>query len=163
MSCCWFRGAPGGASFEARRGGWTRTSTRRAAIRPRNDAAGAALVAYLGAHAARLLRYDPAYASPSHDDDSVHKIGWRRADPQRTAYTRAAPLRGRTRGARDQLKWLTDALGEVRDIEVIQVHLHTRSVSCPAPPDRLAPGDAAAERRPARAARTLLTDATSGC
>ncbi len=91
--------------------------------------------AYLGAQAARLLAYDPRVRLADHDDDSVHKM--------RTSIRRFRSIlrthrtlvdRARTEPVDAELKWLADALGEVRDLEVLRARFHAQLADIPDTP-----------------------------
>ncbi len=86
--------------------------------------AGDVLLTYVGEQYERLLSYDPLVRLSDHDDDSVHKMrvsvrrirSVLRTHRRLTASVRLAPLDA-------ELKWLADALGEVRDLEVMTARL----------------------------------------
>lgn len=82
--------------------------------------AGAAVVDYLAGQIARLQSYDPKarLAEP----DAVHKmrVASRRIRSALRGY-RAVLDRTRTDDLRDELKWLGEVLGEVRDLEVLRM------------------------------------------
>ncbi|WP_242910070.1 CYTH and CHAD domain-containing protein [Actinomadura terrae] len=88
--------------------------------------------AYLSAQAARMLSYDPRVRLADHDDDSVHKM--------RTSIRRFRSILRTHRKVLDQsrvtpldaeLKWLSDVLGEVRDLEVLRSRFHTQLADLP--------------------------------
>ncbi|HXA59033.1 MAG TPA: CYTH and CHAD domain-containing protein [Streptosporangiaceae bacterium] len=83
--------------------------------------AGEVMTAYLARQAEALLAYDPLVRLADHDDDSVHKM--------RVAVRRIRSILRTHRGLLDrervapldtELRWLSDALGEVRDLEVLR-------------------------------------------
>jgi CHAD domain-containing protein len=84
------------------------------------ETAGDVLLTYVGEQYEQLLSYDPLVRLADHDDDSVHKMrvavrrirSLLRTGKRITASLRLAPLDA-------ELKWLADALGEVRDLEVM--------------------------------------------
>ncbi len=81
--------------------------------------AGDVLVTYLGEQVEQLLAYDPLVRLAEEDDDSVHKmrVAIRRIRSILRTHRRLVdPARIRTLDP--ELKWLADALGEVRDLEV---------------------------------------------
>ncbi|WP_433476467.1 CHAD domain-containing protein [Spirillospora sp. CA-142024] len=88
--------------------------------------------AYLSAQAARMLAYDPRVRLADHDDDSVHKM--------RTSIRRFRSIlrthrkvldRSRVNPLDAELKWLSDVLGEVRDLEVLRARFHTQLADLP--------------------------------
>ncbi|MBT2211884.1 CYTH and CHAD domain-containing protein [Actinomadura sp. NEAU-AAG7] len=88
--------------------------------------------AYLSAQAARMLAYDPRVRLADHDDDSVHKM--------RTSIRRFRSIlrthrtildRPRVKPLDAELKWLSDALGEVRDLEVLQARFRAQLAGLP--------------------------------
>lgn len=96
--------------------------------------AGDVLLAGLNADLAQLLAYDSAVRMADHDDDSVHKMrvaarrfrstlrtSRRLLDHPRAPLSGDGPASGQAAGdaLEIELKWLADALGEVRDLEVL--------------------------------------------
>ncbi|MEU5879975.1 CYTH and CHAD domain-containing protein [Spirillospora sp. NPDC047279] len=95
------------------------------------------MTTYLHALVERMLSYDPLVRLADHDDDSVHKM--------RTSIRRVRSIlrthrrlldRARTDVLDAELKWLADALGEVRDLEVLQARFHGQLAAYPDPPGR---------------------------
>ena len=93
---------------------------------------GDVLVTYLGEQFEQLLAYDPLVRLAEKDDDSVHKM--------RVAVRRIRSILRTHRRLVDQariltldaeLKWLADALGEVRDLEVQSDRFHHRLADLP--------------------------------
>ncbi|MDX6429774.1 MAG: hypothetical protein QOE54_2140 [Streptosporangiaceae bacterium] len=91
--------------------------------------AGEAMTTYLARQTERLLGYDPLVRLADHDDDSVHKM--------RVAVRRIRSIlrthrklldRARVDPLDTELKWLADALGEVRDLEVLRAR-YTRQLA----------------------------------
>jgi CHAD domain-containing protein len=123
--------------------------------------AGEILIGQLDGQFQRLLTYDPMVRLADHDDDSVHKmrVATRR---MRSLLRTHRPLldRARSRALETELKWLADALGEVRDLEVLRVRCHEQLGELPGAhrsPAWLI-GMAAAERRARdQLRRALLT------
>jgi CHAD domain-containing protein len=125
------------------------------------DTAGDILVTYLGEQFEQWLAYDPLVRLSDHDDDSVHRmrVAVRRTRSLLRTHRRlldragVAPLEA-------ELKWLADALGEVRDLEVLSARFHQQLTELPGvhqSPAWLA-GMAATERRTRDQLReTLLT------
>jgi CHAD domain-containing protein len=94
--------------------------------------AGDVLVTYLGAQFEQLLAFDPLVRLAESDDDSVHKmrVAIRRIRSLlRTHRSLIDPAR--VRGLDTELKWLADALGEVRDLEVQTARFHRRLSELP--------------------------------
>lgn len=81
--------------------------------------AGDVLMTYLDAQVEQLLEYDPLVRLAETDDDSVHKmrVAVRRIRSVLRTHRRLID-QVRTRTLDGELKWLADALGEVRDLEV---------------------------------------------
>ncbi|MDL4814164.1 CYTH and CHAD domain-containing protein [Actinomadura opuntiae] len=91
--------------------------------------------AYLSAQATRMLSYDPRVRLADHDDDSVHKM--------RTSIRRFRSILRTHRKVLDrssvkpldaELKWLSDALGEVRDLEVLRARFRAQLAGLPGRP-----------------------------
>lgn len=92
---------------------------------------------YLAKQAERMLAYDPLVRLADHDDDSVHKM--------RTSIRRIRSIlrthrklldRTRVEPLDEGLKWLADALGEVRDLEVLRARFKEQLAELPdAPPE----------------------------
>ncbi|SEG72673.1 CHAD domain-containing protein [Thermomonospora echinospora] len=87
--------------------------------------AGAAVIGYLSAQVDAVLKFDPKARLAEHD--AVHKmrVSVRRI---RSALKSYAPLldAGRIAPLEPELKWLADALGEVRDLEVLRMRFTDR-------------------------------------
>ncbi|GAA0317374.1 CYTH and CHAD domain-containing protein [Actinoallomurus spadix] len=103
-----------------------------AAPPPETGTAGDVLVTSLREHFAAMLAYDPPVRLADHDDDSVHKM--------RVAVRRMRSLlrthrnmidAARAAGLDTELKWLADALGEVRDLEVLRARFERRLAQAP--------------------------------
>ncbi|MBO0829559.1 MAG: CYTH and CHAD domain-containing protein, partial [Streptosporangiales bacterium] len=94
-----------------------------AAPRPLQPAAtaGDAVLAYVRAQVARLLRYD--LRTRRNDEDAVHqmRVTTRRLRSVLRVYGRVLD-RGRTGRVADELKWLGQRLGPARDLEVMDAH-----------------------------------------
>jgi CHAD domain-containing protein len=94
--------------------------------------AGDVLVTYLAAQFEHLLAYDPLVRLADSDDDSVHKMrvsvrrlrSLLRTHRRMVDQVRAGTLDG-------ELKWLADALGEVRDLEVQHERFRRRLADLP--------------------------------
>ncbi|GAA4609928.1 CYTH and CHAD domain-containing protein [Actinoallomurus liliacearum] len=99
---------------------------------PATGTAGDVLVTYLGKHFAKMLAYDPLVRLADHDDDSVHKMrvaARRMRSLLRTHRRLIEPARAA--GLETELKWLADALGEVRDLEVLRARFERRLAQLP--------------------------------
>ncbi len=123
--------------------------------------AGEVLVAFLGEQLEQVLTYDPAVRLADHDDDTVHRMRVATRRIRSLLRTHHRLVEEERAGALEvELKWLADALGEVRDIEVMRVRLHDELGALPGAhqsPEWLI-GMAAAERRArSQLLRTLLT------
>jgi CHAD domain-containing protein len=94
--------------------------------------AGDVLVTYMGAQFEQLLDYDPLVRLAENDDDSVHKmrVAVRRLRSILRTHKRLVD-QVRTRTLDTELKWLADALGEVRDLEVQNARFHRRLADLP--------------------------------
>ena len=94
--------------------------------------AGDVLMTYLGEQYEQLLEYDPLVRLADHDDDSVHKM---RVAVRRTRSILRTHRRlldqARIRTLDTELKWLADALGEVRDLEVQKDRFEGRLADLP--------------------------------
>lgn len=137
-------------------------STERPTRRPcATGTAGQMLIGYLSEQFERLLAYDPPARLADHDDDSVHKmrVTTRRIRSLLRTHRRLLDP-DRARALETELKWLADALGEVRDLEVLRARFHEQLGELPGAhesPDWLT-GMAATERRTRdQLRRTLLT------
>lgn len=94
--------------------------------------AGDVLVTYLGVWFEQLLAYDPLVRLADRDDDSVHRmrVAVRRIRSLlRTHRSLIAPAR--VQRLDTELRWLADALGEVRDLEVLNARFHRRLSELP--------------------------------
>jgi CHAD domain-containing protein len=93
---------------------------------------GDVLMTYLGEQYEQLLEYDPLVRLADHDDDSVHKM---RVAVRRTRSILRTHRRlldqARIRTLDTELKWLADALGEVRDLEVQKDRFEGRLADLP--------------------------------
>jgi CHAD domain-containing protein len=123
--------------------------------------AGEILISYLGEQFEELLAYDPLVRLADHDDDSVHKmrVATRRIRSVLRTHRRLLD-RGRVRALDVELKWLADALGEVRDLEVLRARFHDQLGELPGAHQSPAwlVGMAATERRVREQVnQTLLT------
>lgn len=102
-----------------------RGGDRRSAPAPAAGTAGAAVAGYLAAQLEAVLTYDPKARLA--EFDAVHKmrVAVRRL---RSALKSYAPVvdRKRTDPLQPELKWLADALGEVRDLEVLRMRFADR-------------------------------------
>jgi CHAD domain-containing protein len=97
--------------------------------------AGDVMLAYLAGQFEDLLAYDPLVRLAEEDDDSVHKmrVAVRRIRSLlRTNRRLVEPMRVRTLDV--ELKWLADALGEVRDLEVQNARFQRRLADLPGAP-----------------------------
>lgn len=105
------------ASKLARTLGTDLAARRRPPSRPRT--AGDVLAAYLASQVDTILSHDPLVRLADHDDDTVHKmrVGVRRIRSLLRTHRRILD-RDRIAPIDAELKWLADALGEVRDLEV---------------------------------------------
>jgi CHAD domain-containing protein len=94
--------------------------------------AGDVLVTYVGVQFEQLLDYDPLVRLAENDDDSVHKmrVAVRRLRSILRTHKRVVD-QVRTRTLDTELKWLADALGEVRDLEVQNARFHRRLADLP--------------------------------
>ncbi|MGI8329174.1 CHAD domain-containing protein [Actinomadura scrupuli] len=123
--------------------------------------AGEAMTAYLAGQAEQLLAHDPLVRLADHDDDSVHKmrVSVRRIRSILRTHRRLLD-RARVEPLDTELKWLADALGEVRDLEVLRARYTGQLTDVlevprePAPVARLAREESAARDR---LRKTLLT------
>lgn len=123
--------------------------------------AGDVLVTYLSAQAEQLLAFDPLVRLAESDDDSVHKmrVAIRRFRSLLRTHRRLADP-ARVRGLDTELKWLADALGEVRDLEVQNARFHRRLADLPGAhqsPAWLLAMEAEEHRARDRVRETLLT------
>jgi CHAD domain-containing protein len=93
---------------------------------------GDVLVTYLGEQFEQLLAYDPLVRLADRDDDSVHKmrVAVRRIRSILRTHGRLVD-RARIRTLDTELKWLADALGEVRDLEVQKDRFQGRLADLP--------------------------------
>ncbi|MEV5711543.1 CHAD domain-containing protein, partial [Actinoallomurus sp. NPDC052274] len=99
---------------------------------PATGTAGDVLVTYLGKHFAKMLAHDPLVRLADHDDDSVHKMrvaARRMRSLLRTHRRLIEPAHAA--GLETELKWLADALGEVRDLEVLRARFEQRLARLP--------------------------------
>jgi CHAD domain-containing protein len=121
--------------------------------------AGEVLLTYVGRHFEELLAYDPKVRVADHDDDSVHKMRVAARRIRSVLRTHRRVIGADTAPLDAELKWLTDALGEVRDLEVQHARFTKRLEKLPdasASPAWLT-GMAAEEREArARLRETLL-------
>ncbi len=132
------------------------------AERPSLDGtAGGLLVVYLDDNFEQLLTCDPLVRMADHDDDSVHqmRVATRRIRSLLRTHDR---MLDRTRAAalEIELKWLADALGDVRDLEVLRARFREQLADLPGAGETPAwlTGMAATERRAReQIGRTLLT------
>ncbi|MFB4318173.1 CHAD domain-containing protein [Actinomadura sp. 21ATH] len=97
----------------------------RAATAADHPTAGDAVVAYLAAQVQALLTYDPKARLAEFDAVHRMRVATRRIRSVLQSYR---PLldRERTDPLRPELKWLADALGEVRDLEVLRMRFTER-------------------------------------
>ncbi|MFD0687877.1 CYTH and CHAD domain-containing protein [Actinomadura fibrosa] len=93
------------------------------------------ITGYVGTHTERILTYDPLVRLADHDDDSVHKM---RTSIRRIRSVLRTHRRLLDRDVTDpldaELKWLADALGEVRDREVLAARFRRQLADLPAAP-----------------------------
>ncbi|WP_169806886.1 CYTH and CHAD domain-containing protein [Actinomadura macra] len=90
------------------------------------------LTAYIARQRESLLAYDPLVRLADHDDDSVHKMRVAARRIRSVLRTHRKVLEQQRTSAVDaELKWLTDALGEVRDLEVLQARFDQRLAASP--------------------------------
>jgi CHAD domain-containing protein len=94
--------------------------------------AGDVLVTYLDGQFEQLLAYDPLVRLAESDDDSVHKmrVSVRRIRSILRTHRRLID-QSRITTLDTELKWLADALGEVRDLEVQNDRFHHRLADLP--------------------------------
>jgi CHAD domain-containing protein len=94
--------------------------------------AGDVLMTYLDAQVEQLLDYDPLVRLAETDDDSVHKmrVAIRRIRSVLRTHRRLVD-QTRIRTLDGELKWLADALGEVRDLEVQTARFQRRLADLP--------------------------------
>ncbi|TDD61841.1 CYTH and CHAD domain-containing protein [Actinomadura rubrisoli] len=96
------------------------------------DTAAEVLTSYLGRQSEALLAYDPLVRLAEHDDDSVHKMRVAARRIRSVLRTHRKLLeQQRTRALDAELRWLTDALGEVRDLEVLRARFDRRLAAIP--------------------------------
>ncbi len=129
--------------------------------RSSSTTAGDLLVAYLDDNFEQLLIYDPQVRMADHDDDSVHRmrVATRRMRSLLRTHIRMLD-RTRAEALEGELKWLADALGDVRDLEVLRARFHEQIGELPGAHQAPAwlDGMAATERRAReQIGRTLLT------
>ena len=93
--------------------------------------AGDVLLTYVGEQAEKLLEYDPKARAADHDDDSVHKMRVAARRIRSVLRTHRRIIAGDQTWLGAELKWLTDALGEVRDLEVQNARFHTALADLP--------------------------------
>ncbi len=122
--------------------------------------AGGVLLTYLGEHFEKMLAFDPKVRVADHDDDSVHKMRVAARRIRSVLRTHGRVIDADTAPLDAELKWLTDELGEVRDLEVQNARFAKKLEDLPdasGSPRWLA--DTAAEERAARARlrETLLS------
>lgn len=94
--------------------------------------AGDVLLTSMAAQAEQLLAYDPLVRLAETDDDSVHKmrVSVRRIRSILRTHGRLVDP-ARVRALDGELKWLADALGEVRDLEVQSARFRRRLADLP--------------------------------
>lgn len=94
--------------------------------------AGDVLLTYLGGQFEQLLAYDPLVRLAESDDDSVHKmrVSIRRIRSIMRTHRRLID-QARVPTLDGELKWLADALGEVRDLEVQRDRFQHRLADLP--------------------------------
>jgi CHAD domain-containing protein len=94
--------------------------------------AGGVLVTYLAKHFDKMLALDPLVRLADHDDDTVHKmrVSVRRMRSLLRTHRRMIDP-ARVTGLNTELKWLADALGEVRDLEVLRARSERRLADLP--------------------------------
>jgi CHAD domain-containing protein len=97
-----------------RAGRWTGTGRR---LSPRSPA-GEVVLAYLDAHAARLVALDPAVRRDAPDAIHQMRVTTRRLRAALQAFPMVLPPTA-TSHLRDELKWLGTVLGTARDTEVL--------------------------------------------
>ncbi|GAA4635629.1 CYTH and CHAD domain-containing protein [Actinoallomurus vinaceus] len=94
--------------------------------------AGGVLVTNLAEHVDTMLANDPLVRLADHDDDTVHKmrVAVRRIRSLLRTHRRMIDP-ARVAGLDTELKWLADALGEVRDLEVLRARFEQRLADLP--------------------------------
>ena len=94
--------------------------------------AGDVLLTYLGGQFEQLLAYDPMVRLADSDDDSVHKMRVSIRRIRSILRTHRRVVDQASVGTLDgELKWLADALGEVRDLEVQHERFRRRLADLP--------------------------------
>ncbi|MFL6055472.1 MAG: CHAD domain-containing protein [Actinoallomurus sp.] len=93
---------------------------------------GEVLVTSLAKYFEKVLAHDPLVRLADHDDDSVHKmrVAVRRMRSLLRTHRRMIHP-ARAAGLETELKWLADALGEVRDLEVLRARFERRLAEVP--------------------------------
>ncbi|MEU5876104.1 CYTH and CHAD domain-containing protein [Spirillospora sp. NPDC047279] len=92
---------------------------------PDGKTAGAAVTGYLADQVDAVLRFDPKARLAEHDAVHQMRVATRRLRSALQSY-RAVIDREHTDPLRVELKWLADALGEVRDLEVLRMRFTDR-------------------------------------
>jgi CHAD domain-containing protein len=94
------------------------------------SSAGEIVQAYLEIHAAKLKAFDPLVRRD--EPDAIHqmRVTVRRLRAALQAFSTVVP-REATTHLRDELKWLGQVLGDARDAEVLDEHLHCGLASMP--------------------------------
>lgn len=96
-----------------------------------SSTAGAVVLAYLGAQAARLASLDPAVRRDLPDSIHQMRVATRRLRSTLQSFPAVLP-KSATRHLRDELKWLGGVLGDARDGEVLSEYLQARLAAVPA-------------------------------
>jgi CHAD domain-containing protein len=118
-----------GAELATRPGGGTGAAEIHRRLTPRSPA-GAVVLAFLNAQAARLKALDPAVRRD--EPDAVHqmRITTRRLRAALQEFPMAMSGLSTTH-LREELKWLGQVLGEARDAEVLEQHFQTELAHTP--------------------------------